>query len=176
MLVKRTLGLVLTLLMAVPFAGLALAQERAQQPDKAELQQMMARFQQRRMQSIKQSFGCNADEFKILEPRIERILLIQFQQIGGYSPLVSRRGVRGPGAGAPLNTLLPPSELTKARVALQEAVDDKAQPPSVVFQRIKEWRAARDASHEELARAQADLREFLTIRQESQAVLMGLLD
>jgi len=164
------------LLACVPFAGVALAQDRSQQQNEAQLRQMMARFQQRRMQGYKQSFGCNEDEFKVLEPKIERILLIQFQQIGGYSPLVSRRGVRGPGAGAPLNTLLPPSELTKARVALQAVVDDNTQPPSAVFQKLKEWRAARDASHEELVRAQADLRDFLTIRQEAQAVLVGLLD
>jgi hypothetical protein len=173
---NRALGIVLTLLTCVPLAGLALAQERAQQPDKEQLEKIMARYEQRRMQSIKQAFACNDDEFKILSPKIERILLIQFQQIGGYSPLVSRRGVRGPGAGAPLNTLLPPSELTKARVALQEAVDDKAQPPGVVFQRLKDWRAARDASREELARAQSDLRDYLTVRQEAQAVLIGLLD
>ena len=174
--VRGTLGLVLTLAVCLPFAGLALAQDRSQQLDKAQLQQMMARYQQRRMQGIKQAFGCSDDEFKVLEPKVERILLIQFQQIGGYSPLISRRGVRGPGAGAPLNTLLPPSELTKARVALQESVDDTSQPPSVVFQRLKEWRAARDASKEELSRAQADLRDYLTIRQEAQAVLLGLLD
>jgi len=170
------LGAAVILLACAPFAGVAIAQDRSQKQSEAQLQQMMARFQQRRMQGYKQSFGCTEGEFKILEPKLERILLIQFQQIGGYSPLVSRRGVRGPGAGAPLNTLLPPSELTKARVALQEAVDDKAQPPSAVFQKLKEWRAARDPSHDELVRAQADLRDFLTVKQEAQAVLLGLLD
>ena len=174
--VRGALGVFLTLSACVPFAGIALAQDRSQQQSDAQLQQMMARFQQRRMQGIKQAFGCSDQEFKILEPKVERILLIQFQQIGGYSPLISRRGVRGPGAGTPLNIVLPPSDLTKARVALQAAVDDQSQPPSVVFQKLKEWRAARDASHDELVSAQADLRDFLTVRQEAQAVLLGLLD
>jgi hypothetical protein len=75
-----------------------------------------------------------------------------------------------------LNSLLPPSDLRKARAALQEAVDDKALPPSVIVQRLKELRAARDASREELTRAQNDLRDFLTVRQEAVLVTLGLLD
>jgi hypothetical protein len=157
-------------------AGLALAQAERNRPqqDKEKLLQTIARNQQRRIQTIKQSLGCTDEEFKILEPKVERILLIQFDQAAGYSQF-GRRGVRG-GAGAPLNTLLPQSDVMKARLALQEAVDDKALPPSAVVQKLKELRAARAQIHAELVRAQDDLRDFLTVRQEAVMVTMGLLD
>ncbi|HEY8747609.1 MAG TPA: hypothetical protein VIM11_06535 [Tepidisphaeraceae bacterium] len=176
MLAKWASGLVLTLLLSVPVAGLALAQveRNASQQDREKLLQMIARNQQRRMQTIKQSLGCTDEEFKILEPKVERVILIQFDQAAGYSQF-GRRGIRG-GAGAPLNTLLPQSEVMKARLALQEAVDDKALPVNTVVQRLKELRAAREATHAELVRAQSDLRDFLTVRQEAVLVTMGLLE
>jgi len=172
MLAKWVRGMAVGVLLLAPVAGLALAQASADvpPPDGAALQQIVARVQQRRIQAVKQALGCTDEEFKILEPKVERVLLIQFEQAGGYS------GRRGRGANGPLMSVVPQSEVMKARLALQDAVDNKDVGPPEIIRKLKDLRDARAAARTELARAQDDLRDFLTVRQEAVLVTMGYLE
>ena len=58
--------------------------------------------------------------------------------------------------------------------ALQQAIDNDA-PAAQLKDLLAKYNAAQKAKQAALAAAQADLRKVLTVRQESQATLMGLL-
>lgn len=140
-------------------------------PDRAQAQQLVERFQRNALNNIKQVLGSNEDEFKVLEPKISHIMLLQYEQSAGFSPFSRRRGM----AGA-LASTLPPSEVQKARLALRDLVEDKDAKPTEIAEKLRALREARATARTDLAQAQDDLRQFLTVRQEAALVAMGLLD
>jgi hypothetical protein len=150
----------------------ALAQQQAQadpQTDKAR-EQAVQRFQQRALQNIRESLGSSDDEFKVLEPKISRVMLLMYQQSPGFSPFGRRRG------SPAFSSALPPSEVQKARIALRDTIDNKDSTPTDIADKLKAFREARAAARTELVQAQDDLRQFLTMKQEATLVSMGLLD
>src|SRR5207237_7541833 len=74
-------------------------------PDRAQSQQLVERFQRNALNNIKQVLASSDEEFKVLEPKISHIMLLQYEQSAGFSPFSRRRGM----AGA-LASSLPPSE------------------------------------------------------------------
>jgi hypothetical protein len=147
------------------------AQQRdSQPPDAARAQQAVAQFQQRALQNVKKELGSSDEEFKVLEPRISRVMLLYYQQSAGYSPFGRRRG------STAFSTALPPSDVQKARIALRDAIDNKDSTPTDIADKLKSFREARAAARTELVQAQDDLRQFLTMKQEATLVSMGLLD
>jgi hypothetical protein len=140
-------------------------------PERAQAQQLVERFQRNALNNIKQVLGCTDDEFKVLEPKISHIMLLQYEQSAGFSPFSRRRGMAGALASA-----LPPSEVQKARLALRDLVDEKDAKPSDIAEKLRALREVRAAARTELTGAQDDLRQFLTVRQEAALVAMGLLD
>ena len=146
-------------------------QEQAVSPqDKARAEQAVAQFQQRALASIKQALGSNDDEFKVLEPKVSRVMLLMYQQSAGYSPFGRRRG------SPAFSSVLPPSDVQKARIALRETIENKDSTPTDIADKLKAFREARAAARAELTQAQDDLRQFLTMKQEATLVSMGLLD
>ena len=92
-------------------------------------------------------------------------------QRGGAGGTDRRRG------GAPAGTTEePPSELRRAQEALQAALADETSTPALIKDRLTAYRKAREKARLDLAKAQEELRQVLTVRQEAQLVLMGLLD
>ena len=142
-----------------------------------------AQFLARRMEQYRQQLGVTSDdEWKVIQPRIEKVMQAQRE-----TRLVGFRGMRrggnnpggqtgsGPGAtgrgnrGGRGNT--PPSLEVQA---LQQALDSSASAEEVKARlaKVRETVKQREAS---LVKAQADLRAVLTTRQEAVAVLAGLL-
>lgn len=153
--------------------GPASAQQQAQAdlpPDRARAEQAVAQFQQRALQNIKQALGCSDDEFKVLEPKVSRVMLLIYQQSAGYSPFGRRRG------STAFSSVLPTSDVQKARIALRDAIENKDSTPTDIADKLKAFREARAAARAELVQAQDDLRQFLTMKQEATLVSMGLLD
>ena len=153
--------------------GPASAQQQGQAnspPDKARAEQAVAQFQQRALQNIKQALGSNDDEFKVLEPKISRVMLLFYQQSPGFSPFGRRRG------STAFSSVLPPSDVQQARIALRETIENKDSTPTDIADKLKAFREARAAARAQLVQAQDDLRQFLTMKQEATLVSMGLLD
>lgn len=174
--VARNIGLVTLSLILGLLVGPSSGQQAERggggaQPDKSQAQQTVARFQQRVLQNVKQALGSNDDEFKVLEPKITRVMLLLLDQSAGFSPFGRRRGL-----SSAISAALPPSEVQKARTALRDVVDNKDATPAEVAEKLKQLREARAAARAELVQAQDDLRQFLTVRQEATLVSMGLLD
>jgi hypothetical protein len=64
----------------------------------------------------------------------------------------------------------------KAQQALQTTLDNTAATPDAIKKQLTQLRAAREKAKQELAKAQKDLRQVLTLRREAILVLMGILD
>ena len=66
--------------------------------------------------------------------------------------------------------------IEKATEELQAALEDEGTTPEQIKERLTAYREAREEARKELAKAQEELREVLTLRQEAQLVLMGTLE
>lgn len=85
------------------------------------------------------------------------------------------RGRRGPGRQAmPDRDEMTPLE--KSRQDLQEALQDDAATAEQVKAKLATFRTARENVKQQLAKAQAELKQGLTVEQEANLVLIGVLD
>ena len=150
--------------------------------DPAQMRQMM----EQRMQEM---LGATAEEWKVLGPRVMKVQELARQSAGGgpgmmFGPM-GRRGAGGPGMGGPgsdrpggrgmgMNREL--TEVEKIQEELQTLLENTAATPEQIKQQVTKLRAAREKAKQELAKAQQDLRQVLTVRQEAQLILMGMLD
>jgi len=81
----------------------------------------------------------------------------------------NRRRPRGPFGGEP-------TAVDTAGQALQTTLQNTAATPDEIKAKLTALRAAREKAKQELAVAQKQLKEVLTLRQEAQLVMMGMLD
>jgi hypothetical protein len=91
---------------------------------------------------------------------------------GGMRGMFGRGGRGGGGVGGGNNPFNQPNP---DRDALQQALDDNA-PAGQVKALLAKYEATQKAKQGALAAAQANLRTVLTVPQEAQATLLGLLD
>jgi len=150
--------------------------------DPAQMRQMME-------QRMREMLGATAEEWKVLGPRVMKVQELSRQSAGGgpgmmFGPM-GRRGTGGPGMGGPgsdrpggrgmgMNREL--TEVEKIQEELQTLLENTAATPEQIKQQVTKLRAAREKAKQELAKAQQDLRQVLTVRQEAQLILMGMLD
>ena len=200
MLARKTIwGVAVASIMGLLLAGQSLSQPAQQgqrsgaqgpggpmqggpQFDPAQMRQMM----EQRMQEM---LGATAEEWKVLGPRVMKVQELARQSAGGgpgmmFGPM-GRRGAGGPGMGGPgsdrpggrgmgMNREL--TEVEKIQEELQTLLENTAATPEQIKQQVTKLRAAREKAKQELAKAQQDLRQVLTVRQEAQLILMGMLD
>ncbi len=166
-----------------------------QRPDMQQIRKAMS-------DRLKESLGSSDDEWKVIEPQIEKVMTLARQS----SPMMSMWGRggrgRGPGSGpggpggdnagappaggpqagapqpgGPRNPGdQPQSELAKISQELSALVADKSASNDAINAKIKAFRDAREKARAELTAAQKELRELLSLRQEATLVSMGLLD
>ncbi len=139
-----------------------------------------AQFRQQMMDNIKQELEVTSDdEWKVLEPRIQKVMDIRresFSSMGRGMGMMFGRGRRG-GDNAqsdqgPRRRFGPPP--SPEEEALQKAIDSKASKAEMKAA-LEKYVASRKAKQANLEKAQAALRELLTPRQEAIATLNGLL-
>ena len=206
MLARKTMwGLAIALIVGLVLAGQSLSQPAQQgqragaqgpggpmqggppqgpggpQFDPAQMRQMME-------QRMREMLGATAEEWKVLGPRVMKVQELSRQTAGGpgmmFGPM-GRRGTGGPGMGGPggdrpggrgmgMNREL--TEVEKIQEELQTLLENTTAAPEQIKQQVTKLRAAREKAKQDLAKAQQDLRQVLTVRQEAQLVLMGMLD
>jgi hypothetical protein len=139
-----------------------------------------AQFQQRMMERTKEMLEVtNEDEWKAIEPRVQKVRDLQRDAFSGLGRGMFGRGPR-PGDNAQASDQnqqrrggmfgTPSAEAE----ALQKAIDSKAAKAEVKAA-LEKYVASRKAKQAEMEKAQAALRELLTPRQEAIATLNGLL-
>ena len=145
------------------------------------------------MQRIRERLEVSEEKWQAIQPKITRVMDLS-RQIGGASGMgrmgmpFGGRGARGgqaPGqadrgdrtqaqAQARPRTR-EQTEVGKITDELRKLLENKAAKPEEIKAKLAVLRKAQEKARQELAKAQQELRAELTVRQEAQLVLMGLL-
>jgi hypothetical protein len=141
---------------------------------------------------MRETLGATPDEWTLLQPKIEKVQQLQRAASigrGGMGALFRTnttnptdpnanpggRGGRGNRGNGP-NGNDPPSPVATKAQELQTTLQNKDTPPDELKQKLAELRQARTKAKADVVKAQEDLREIVTVRQESVLVTMGILE
>ena len=135
--------------------------------DPAQMQQMM-------MQRYQEQLGITNDtDWNAIQPLVQKVMDAQRAARGNMGRMFGRGGPGGPGGGGPGGFGQQQSD--PAADALQQALDSSA-PTGQIKDLLTKYQASQKAKQATLAAAQNDLRKVLSVQQEAQATLMGLLN
>ncbi len=164
---RRTIGM-LVLAAALLAPSLAFAQERERGERGGDPAQMRQRF----MERFREQLGASEEEWKVLEPKLTKVMTAQRDARGGM--FGGRRGGRrgGDDNAAQENQ----SAVEKASTDLRTTLENKDAPADQIQAKLTALRDARTKARTELEAAQKELKELLTQRQEAVMVTMGMLD
>ena len=125
---------------------------------------------------MKEALGCTDEEFKVLQPKLEKVqTLSRDLRGGGMGGMMGGRGARnGPGGGAPAAE--PTTDVGKAAAALTKGLANKDAPAEEIKTALQALRDAKAKVKTELEAAVKALKEVLTVRQEAQMVQMGVIE
>jgi len=152
----------------------------------------MAEMQQRMMERWKEQLGADDEAWKVIQPRLTKVMELNRQQgMGGRGGMFGPGGMRGRGSDQgpggrggqqgdrprfPGMENRQPTEVEKAAEALNTTLENQSASADEIKQRLTALRAAREKAKSELAKAQQDLKQILTLRQEAILVGNGTLD
>jgi hypothetical protein len=131
---------------------------------------------------MKTSLGVSDDEWKVLQPMIQKVNTARAATISrGFGGGGGGRGGRGGaggggGGGGPAANTQPATPLATAQAALTETLANKDATPDQIKAKLDALRAARAKAREELTKAQDELKKVVTVRQEAVLVGMGTLE
>jgi hypothetical protein len=129
-----------------------------------------AQFRQRMLERYKERLGANDEEWKVLSPKVEKVMTAQTNSRGGGG-FGGGRGGRGGGGG----DQQPTTPVATASRDLRQALENNA-PAEELTKKLAAYREARAKAREELAAAQKELKELLTAKQEVTLVVEGMLE
>lgn len=139
-----------------------------------------AQFRERMMNRMKEEMGSTDDEWKVLAPKIEKVMTAQREtRAGGFGgrggpgggPGGDRGGDRGNNA-----TDQPVSKVAQAQRDLRTTLENKSAAADEISKKLDAFRKARDAAKADLQAAQKALKEVVTQRQEAMLVMSGMLE
>jgi hypothetical protein len=138
-----------------------------------------AQFQQRMMDGIRSQLGFTNDaDWNAVQPLVQKVMEAR-RDVGfggGFGRMFRNRGGSGDNAdrGNRRGGFFGGQPSPEAE-ALQKAIDDNS-PPAQIKAALARYEASQKAKQAKLAQAQAELRGVLTVKQEAQATLLGLLN
>lgn len=140
-----------------------------------------AQFRERMMNNIKERLGATDDEWKVISPKVEKVMTAQRDARGGGGGFGGfggggRRGGGGGGGGGGAADQQPTTETGKASADLRTALENKDTPADDIAKKLAAYREARDKGRAQLQASQKELKEILTQRQEAVMVSMGMLE
>lgn len=146
----------------------------------------MAEWRERQATELKESLGATDEEFKALQPKIEKVQSLQRSNFGGFG-FGRGGGGRGPGGGGPGGgnnpggggggTAQPPANpVQTAGNELRTTLENKDATAADIKAKLDALRAAKAKNREELVKAQTELKELLSQRQEAVLVQRGVLE
>ena len=140
-----------------------------------------AQMRERYMNQIKEQLGSPDDEWKLIQPRLEKVLNAQREtrsSRGGFGNRGGRTrgGNNGDNNANNQQNTRPQTAVSQASDDLRKALEDKSTPPEEITKKIAALHEAREKAKADLAAAQKDLRELLSVRQEATLIESGILD
>jgi hypothetical protein len=148
----------------------------------------MEDFRKEASKRMQEQMGATDDEWKVLEPKIQKVRELQQASRGGFGGGFGgmggfgNRGNRGPRGDRPAGETPASqpagkvSDTQKAADALREALKNKDAKPEDLTKALTALRAARAKAKAELDKARKELQEVLTVRQEAALVSSGVLE
>jgi hypothetical protein len=134
-----------------------------------------AQFQQRMMERIQGQLGITNDtDWSAVQPLVQKVMDAQRDYRG---PGMGRMFARNRGGNNDNNGNRPNifGQASQEADALQNAIDQNA-PSSQIKDLLTKYQASQKVKLQKLTDAQNNLRAVLTVKQEAQATLLGLLD
>ncbi len=180
---RRTFWLVaLSLGLVAP--SFTFAQDRADRGGRAGFDP--ARMREAMITAMKDQLGVNAEEWTVIQPKIDKLMTAQrdnmsgrgfnFRGGGSGGGRRDREAGGGAGAGSPAADGQQQSPVQQASRELREALAKKETAPEQITAKLTALREARAKAREQLTAAQEDLRSVLTPRQEAVMVSTGMLE
>ena len=135
-----------------------------------------AQFQQRMMERVREDLGFTNDtDWNAVQPLVQKVMdarrEVGVAGFGGFGR-GGRGGQGGQGGGGRGGMFGQPGP---EQQALQSAIEANA-PSAQIKDLLAKYKAARKEKQAKLAAAQADLRKVLSVKQEAQATLLGLVE
>ena len=151
------------------------------------------RMRQMMDQRMKEMFGATDQEWTILGPRVTKVQELSREVGGGgggrggmmFGPMGRRGGPQGGPQGDQQGDRqggrqgMPAREQTeveKASEQLRTLLENTSASPEQIKSQLIVLRSAKEKAKQQLAVAQKDLRQVITLRQEALCVMMGMLD
>ena len=140
-------------------------------------------FRQMQMDQMKQALGATDEEWKALQPKVEKVMTASRNTRsfggmgfgrGGPGGFGGPGGRGGPGGQAKDAASQTPVE--KATSDLRTTLENQSASADEIKGKLAALRQAREKARADLVAAQKELRELLTQRQEATLVLMGTLE
>lgn len=136
------------------------------------------RIQDMLLEQIKVELKLTDEEWLVIKPLLADILKIQMSQISqGFMGGMRRggQGAGGPGQGVPSMPGMAGQQFPEAD-ALSTVLSQDAATSDEIKARLEAYRAALKKKQDALKAAREKLRPILTLRQEAQLVVRGMLD
>ena len=127
---------------------------------------------------MKEALGCTDEEYKVLQPKIDKVQTLSRDLRGGGmgGGMMGGRGGRGGPGGGGAPAAEPTTEVGKAGAALTKVLANKDAPAEEIKTALQALRDAKAKVKTELEAAVKALKEVLTVRQEAQMVQMGVIE
>ena len=164
------------LVVTAVFAGVTVdisAQERDRNRDRGNRdrgergQWDRSQIMERIMDRYRENLGFSVAEWKVVQPKVQAVM---DNRISGASGMMSMFGGSRRGRGGDSSTEKTPTS------ELRDLLEKDDASKGDIKAKLAAYRADRKAREAKRKKAQEDLRQFLTIKQEAQAVLAGLLN
>jgi hypothetical protein len=143
-----------------------------------------AQARERGLARVKEQLGSTDEEWKILQPKVEKLLTAQSDARTGRGGAQGgrqrgQRGQGGQGAQAaqpqPAATNVEQSAVAKAAAELRATVEDKSASSEDIGKKLTALHEAKEKAKADRATAEKELKELLTARQEAILVSSGLI-
>ena len=126
-----------------------------------------SQIMERIMDRYRENLGFSVAEWKVVQPKVQAVM---DNRISGASGRMRMFGGSRRGRGGDSSTEKTPTS------ELRDLLEKDDASKGDIKAKLAAYRADRKAREAKLKKAQEDLRQFLTIKQEAQAVLAGLLN
>ena len=165
---KRWFGI---LIATALIGGVGVQAQRAPRP-RPGMASRIEQFRQRMAERLRERLGATEEEWKVIQPLLQDVL--QKQRVLDRARMAMRMAMfmreGRPRGGRMMEALPEPVR------ALERVLQNKNASPKEIKARLDAFRKWRAEKEKELKQARERLRQVLTVRQEAQLVLLGILD
>lgn len=131
-------------------------------------------IRQRMSDRMKEYLGATDEEWKVLEPRVEKVMKLSMESRG--MGMGMRMGGWNRDRAPEAANEEKQSDVQQAGADLRKVLENKDAKPEEISKAVTALREARSKVKAELVKAQKELQEVVTVRQEAQLVVFNLLD